>query len=301
MANKKARRTLKSLAKYFNRIDGATWYEALPFIAAHDDLEVAEIMGCVFIHDSEGNLFIPPLITEEGITVEEALAHWFRTFGEFQVLFASEHLKPDLTGFFAQSELKGKPMLRIDPVDVNYINKVDDVIATEGKGYKKLRQNLRAFEKEWTPPAAIPTGFSFGWTSDMEILHEDSVILHDFVEKYSRDDLPYTDKEYNHNLIDLIGEDIGLFGSIYDVRGEPVAFNLGCWLADNTAAFLVSKNVRDIKFLVDFVRYDFHCQCKCLGFSFVNDGSDLDDEGMKRLKKKFAPEFKTKVVRWSIG
>ena len=63
-------------------------------------------------------------------------------------------------------------------------------------------------------------------------------------------------------------------------------------------AYLVNKVDTQTKYLVDYMRWRFHMDAKVMRYRYVNDGSDLDSDGLRQLKRKFAPIDVIKLNSW---
>jgi hypothetical protein len=68
--------------------------------------------------------------------------------------------------------------------------------------------------------------------------------------------------------------------------------NLCIWgkLTEDTSVFLVCKSKNDInQYIGDYARYKAYNEMKLEGYTFINDGSDLGLDGLKKYKTKFRP------------
>lgn len=218
-----------------------------------------------FLTNEERMLLVPPLVSGN-ITL--ALNEFLLKYKSCEILFSphniSERIHPAVFKLF-----------EVEQVDNNYINDTLKVITLQGNALKKLRNNVNNFE----------------FKDDIVIAPLDKSALPKAIElcnKYHFVSDEFDDIQYNTEILTNI-DVFNLLHRGYWLDGELVAFNIGAQLFQSTASFLISKSRHDIKYLVDFVRWDFHNQAFEEGYSRVNDGSDLDSEGLAQLKRKFAP------------
>jgi len=95
--------------------------------------------------------------------------------------------------------------------------------------------------------------------------------------------------DYNDKILDLFEFDKDMFAQAFFIDDELVAFNLGAKMNEQVAIYIINKNLPEFKYLVDYSRFEFHNECRIREYWYVNDGSDLDREGLRRLKRKFNP------------
>jgi len=214
--------------------------------------------------NEEGLLLVPPILKGR---IDEALQRHYKTFGELEILFAPHNISTKIHPLVFQG-------FNIEQIDNNYINSTEKVVGLHGGKLKKLRNNVRNFGLELeVKPLSL---------SDLPRAIE-------LCEKYHSQSDEFDDIAYNTKILKNMTQ-FNLYHRGYWLDGEMVAFNVGAPLSYSTVSFLISKSVHTIKYLVDYVRWDFHRQVLDIGFPFVNDGSDLDSEGLAQLKRKFAPE-----------
>jgi len=213
--------------------------------------------------NEDGVLLIPPLTDRPLI---ETLTSHLKERGECDILFAPHYIEQLIHPMVLQQ-------FKVEQVDNNYINSTERVLELRGNKLKKLRNNVRNFGGEIENRPLT--------TSDLP----DCIELCEVYHSQSND---FDDVAYNTKILKNITR-FNLIHRGYWEEGELVAFNVGAPLSRSTASFIISKSRHGIKYLVDYVRHDFHVDCHVRGFSFVNDGSDLDSEGLAQLKRKFAP------------
>lgn len=241
------------------------WYAHPSLILSQSyPLYIEYIEGCACIFTADGELFIPPLgAGEKAFLALKRIEMEQDFFSDIMCHF----WHGDLThNFHGDWEFK--------LIDENYINDIETVIGLQGKKLKVLRHNVNHFEYKTT---ILPTPYSHEHRDDVLKLFEDCKSEDEF------------NDDYNERMLDFIEIDNCLFATCFFIGTELVAFNLGGKLNETTAIYIINKNRQEYKFLVDYVRYLFHLQCFNLGFKYVNDGSDLEREGLQRLKKKFKP------------
>lgn len=213
--------------------------------------------------NENGVLLIPPLKRGK---LDYFLNKHIEEVGYCDILFAPHNIEklihPPLFNKF-----------EVEQTDNNYINSTELVHNLKGNKLKKLRNNVNNFKESIeVRPLAL----------------EDVPAAIKLVEKYHGVNPDFDDIAYNTKILDsMIRFKVIRIG--YWLDGEMVAFNIGAPLSSLTMAFLISKSRHDIKYLVDYVRWDFHAFCYGMKYVFVNDGSDLDSKGLAQLKKKFAP------------
>jgi len=238
------------------------WYGSAELWSCQDYSVILEGNNLI---NEERVLLIPPLISGN---ITHALSQFLKKEGSCEIMFAphdiSERIHPLVFKLF-----------EIEQVDNNYINDTMKVQALSGNGLKKLRNNVNNFTLK-DDITALP----------LEEEHLQEAI--ELCNKYHFQSDEYDDIDYNATIIGNLRV-FNLFHRGYWLDGKLIAFNVGAPLSQSTATFLISKSRHDIKYLVDYVRWDFHCQALEQGFKFVNDGSDLDSEGLAQLKRKFAP------------
>jgi hypothetical protein len=244
-------------------LSGYNFWYASPELWSCQDYKV--LLEGNFLINEERMLLVPPLV-DGNITL--ALNDFLRKEGQCEILFAphdiSKRIHPAVFKCF-EAEL----------VDKNYVNDTMKVHLLQGNALKKLRNNVN----------------NFAFKDDIVAAPLDSSALPRAIElcnKYHFVSSEFDDIQYNASILANIGR-FNLIHRGYWLDGELVAFNIGAPLSGTTASFLISKSKHDIKYLVDFVRWDFHNQALGEGYYQVNDGSDLDSEGLSQLKRKFAP------------
>jgi hypothetical protein len=70
---------------------------------------------------------------------------------------------------------------------------------------------------------------------------------------------------------------------------KPIALNIGLRLGPTVLGHYVGKYDKSYKYLVDASRAVFYKQALEHGYLYINDGSDMDSDGLKQLKNKFDP------------
>lgn len=213
--------------------------------------------------NQEGILLIPPLGKSN---YTHLIQNHLAEIGECIIIFAPHNIKDLIHPLIFNR-------FRVEQTDNNYINSTDFVVRLQGNRLKKLRNNVNNFKLKLE---ARP------------LTKQDLPKAVELCRKYHFQSSEYDDVSLNTKILENL-ETFNLIQRGYWLDGELVAFNVGAPLYSTTASFLISKSKHDIKYLVDYVRYDFHRQALEKSFVFVNDGSDLDSEGLKQLKKKFAP------------
>jgi len=252
--------TYEQLSAAIKRTNLNYWY-ASPELWCCQDYDL--FFDGVRLFNEEGTLLIPPLV--EG-RIDEALQTHFKKSGCADILFAPHDIK-DYIHPLVWSGFK------VEIIDQNYVNSTERVVGLQGHQLKKLRNNVRNFGRELVnKPMTL---------SDIPRAVE-------LCEKYHCQSKEFDDIEYNTTILENLKR-FDLIQRGYWEGDEMVAFNVGAPLSPTTASFLISKSRHDIKYLVDYVRHDFHVDCFSRGFAFVNDGSDLESEGLAQLKRKFAP------------
>ena len=208
-------------------------------------------------------LLIPP-IANGNLTM--ALQDHLKKVGHCCIQFAPHNISKIINPLV----FKG---FNIEQVDNNYINSTERVMELRGNKLKKLRNNVHNFKTSLvSKPLTV----------------KDIPKAVELCYKYQSQSTEFSDIEYNTKILKHMNHfDLMKIG--YWQEEELVAFNVGAPLSSTTASFIISKSRHDIKYLVDYARYDFHRLAHEHGFSFVNDGSDLDSEGLAQLKRKFAP------------
>lgn len=73
------------------------------------------------------------------------------------------------------------------------------------------------------------------------------------------------------------------------IDDRPVSLDIGLRLGPNVLGHYVGKYDKDYKYLVDGSRFAFYKSAHEHGYLYINDGSDLDDAGLRQLKRKFHP------------
>lgn len=250
----------EKLSIAIKRTDLNFWY-ASPELWCCQDYDL--FFDGVRLMNKNDILLIPPLV--KGRLDEELQAH-YKQVGSCDILFAPHNIEESIN-----------PMLwsgfKREIIDQNYINSTEKVFDLRGNKLKKLRNNVR----------------NFGRLLESRPLRlSDIPRAVELCEKYHFISSEFDDIGYNTKILSNL-DGFNLIHRGYWEDGEMVAFNVGAPLSHDTASFLISKSRHDIKYLVDYVRHDFHVDCFARGFAFVNDGSDLDSEGLAQLKRKFAP------------
>lgn len=266
----------KELSQALSSSSISTWYNS-PELWICQDYDVYWDGKTLF--NDEGIMLIPPAIEDRTILMNYFM-EMKEKLGSIVILFAPSDIKQKYPYSYSPFEE--------EVYDVNYVNSVRTTLGLQGNKLKTLRKNLHKFES-WVK------GKDFTTKPLTKDLVPKAIEL---CEKYHYVDDEYDDLSYNTSIL-MNSDRFNLIHRTYHLDGEMVAINAGSGLNDEVAAFLISKSEHGIKYLVDYVRWDFHRQVKSLGYTHVNDGSDLGNDGLKQLKKKFNPvrieELKTMV------
>ena len=209
-------------------------------------------------------LLIPPLVQEQHLTM--SLNEHCKRMKGCDILFAPHYIEHIIHPLVFRS-------FKVEQVDNNYINSTEKVLGLRGNKFKKLRNNVNNFGRELV---------------NRPLSRSDIPLAIELCEKYRFQSKEFNDLDYNTKMLQNLAR-FDLIHRGYWEGDEMVAFNIGAPLSKTTVSFIISKSKHDIKYLVDYVRHDFHADCFVRGYSFVNDGGDLDSEGLAQLKRKFAP------------
>lgn len=236
------------------------WYGS-PELWCCQDYKV--LFDGVRLLNEDGCLLIPPMNRKNMTSI---LNLHLREIGFCDILFAPHYIEQYIHPLVFKQ-------FKVEQVDNNYINDTQLVLELKGNKLKKLRNNVNNFKEV---------------LRCKDLTHADLPQAIRLCEKYHNQSEEFDDVAYNTRIL----ENLRAFNLIrrgYWLGEELVAFNIGAPLSSTSVSFIISKSRHDIKYLVDFVRHDFHRLCYELGYKTVNDGSDLNSEGLTRLKKKFAP------------
>lgn len=252
--------TYQQLSKHLKLVGFDYWYGS-PELWCCQDYDL--FYNKLSLTNEDNDFLIPPVMDGD---ITGVLNNHLRSWGTCDILFAPHYIERLIHPMVFKS-------YKVEQVDNNYVNHAEKVVNLRGNQLKKLRNNVRNFGRELTNrPLAL---------SDIP----DAIAL---CEKYNCQSKEFDDVAYNTKILKNLMK-FDLIHRGYWEDGEMVAFNIGAPLSRNTASFIISKSRHDIKYLVDYVRHDFHADCFVRGYLFVNDGSDLDSEGLAQLKRKFAP------------
>lgn len=159
----------------------------------------------------------------------------------------------------------------------NYIYKIEDTLAIKNfrMNVKKFKNHYTDNEIDWRTPTInemykmlkswysthFKEVYDFGYTSYM-------------VKNFIR----YQNLSPNFNVK-------GLY-----IDNEIVNLSIWTKLKHDTAVYIVCKSENGYnQFIGDYVRYLVYNSMNEAGYTFINDGSDLGLEGLKKYKTKFRP------------
>jgi len=167
-----------------------------------------------------------------------------------------------------------------DLFDVNYIYSVEKLRELKGKNFKVLRKNIRKIEK---------TGKKIEWilAKKPDIISYKTIFRNLDIDMEKKDsfwlkELLYDDKYWGYG-IDKISF---LFLFLED---ELVSLEVFGFLDKDILIHFIQKYDKAIPFISEFSRYYLYISIPRI--KYINDGSDLGNEGIKRFKKKFNPEI----------
>lgn len=161
-------------------------------------------------------------------------------------------------------------------IDVNYINDPLSIVEKRGDKFKELRHAINNCEKTLASLNKPIVYESLQNTPLREIYKFVSPLCEKdelrVVKSLLISALYFNDMEIN----------------VLKVGDEIFSVNIWGELCKDVIIHLVNKNKPKIPFLSDYSRYRFYSDIKneCVE---VNDGSDLDDAGLRQFKRKFNP------------
>jgi len=216
--------------------------------------------------NEHGELLLPPLLDGDWT---EALKQHRKSYPDTPIRFAPHDISERAPKLWE---------MELEEVDNNYLNSTEVVVGLRGNKLKVLRHNVNQMLKVVEAESIVRRPLV---ASDIEQAIE-------LCQQYRSQATEVDDFGYNQKML----ENLFNFHFVhqgYFRDGEMIAFNIGAPISEKVMGFLVSKSSHQEKYLVDYVRWDFHVLARSLRYCFVNDGSDLDSEGLAQLKRKFAP------------
>jgi hypothetical protein len=270
---------IKKFNEYLEVAHMNNWYAAPAIFLSQDYPIFYKILkGCLCLFLENGHLFVPPIGAKENApgAINEVIQYQKEIGAEHVIEFWDESYTDRCWAF--------KSRFNFEPVDNNYINNIETVLSLKGKKLKVLRHNSRneeanegVYSKVYIPKFRDEVKSLFQLTKSTGEFNDN----------------------YNYKILDLIPYDDNIIAEVYFKLPSKrvIAINVGQRLTPTVMNYLINKSYPEYKYLVDITRYRFHAIAKSLGYTFMNDGSDLDREGLKRLKKKFAPSKIVTIYR----
>lgn len=203
-------------------------------------------------------------------------------------------------------------------VDKNYIYSTKRLSNPTGNKLRVFRHNVKKFDEAIGDKTILLRDYRqiIHWILEMEkkdpkyCLNTLALSLVSLIEENTNNNVPWTDEVMAKLLtFTILNEATESSGELRKGNGEfcfnrihhnscynilihdnkPIALNIGLRLGPTVLAHYVGRYDKSYKYLIDASRAAFYKQALEHGYLYINDGSDMDNDGLKQLKNKFDP------------
>lgn len=208
-----------------------------------------------------------------------------------------------------------------EPWDNNYIYSTERTTGMKGNKLRTFRHNVNKFSDSHDMEFTTLRDFRQITSFVTSYNRTGGYNINDFMRECSKlidinikEDIPWTDELLAKFLLySVIKEterlqpsDEYIFSSVHRnthyqigiIDDRPVSLDIGLRLGPNVLGHYVGKYDKKYKYLVDRARYAFYKSALEHGYLYINDGSDLDDPGLRQLKRKFHPVKVLKIYEY---
>ena len=200
------------------------------------------------------------------------------------------------------------------PWDNNYIYSTERLLEPKGNKLRVFRHNVKKFAEERDKDYILIHDYRqiISYVKNASDVFDSGYNLGKFVKGCGKlidanikKRLEWTDelmcKFLLHSIVqETAGSQMGgeyVFNSVEHnsryqigiIDDKIVSLDIGLRLGPNVLGHYVGKYDKAHKYLVDGARFAFYKSALQHGYLYINDGSDLDDPGLRQLKRKFYP------------